>query len=444
VSAKVVSTALTHYSLTRFYEDVAGTTRLNGAATAPDMATAFGLYPGIAPPPPNQPPVAAFTSSCTNLACTFDGSGSSDPDGTIASYAWNFGDGTTGTGVAPGHTYAADGTYPVALTVTDNNGAANSVTHNVTVTSAPPTNQPPIAAFTSSCTDLACTFDGSGSSDLDGTIASYGWNFGDGATGTGVAPSHTYAVGGTYSVVLTVTDNGGATNSITHDVTVTAPPPPKWTLLLDEHFDGTDLDPAIWRKYAEGVPACWSGNGGHGLRCADAVTVANGEAVITAQMVNGVLHSGAFTVRSTSGLYLQYGKYEADIKTDADPVNVMSAVALTWPTDNNSCNGGENDWYETGAQRLNFKSFIHYGCGSQVYVIHAVDPTAWHHVTMEWEPNRLAIYVDGVLDKEWTDPAIIPDYLHRDTFQYDATANDLGAEVTKMHIDNVRIWKLNP
>ena len=85
----------------------------------------------------NQPPVAAFTSTAANLVASFDGSGSSDPDGTIASYGWVFGDATTGTGAKPSHTYAAAGTYSVKLTVTDNLGASSSVTKAVTVTSGP-------------------------------------------------------------------------------------------------------------------------------------------------------------------------------------------------------------------------------------------------------------------------------------------------------------------
>jgi PKD repeat protein len=177
-----------------------------------------------APPPPNQPPVAAFTSSCSQLTCSFT-STSSDPDGSIAAYQWTFGDGGTATTQNPSHTYSAGGTYTVQLTVTDNQNATNSVTHSVTVTAPPPPNQPPVAAFTSSCSGLTCSFT-STSSDPDGSIAAYQWAFGDGATATTQNPSHTYSAGGTYTVQLTVTDNQNATNSVTHSVTVTAPPPP--------------------------------------------------------------------------------------------------------------------------------------------------------------------------------------------------------------------------
>ena len=66
---------------------------------------------------------------------SFNGSGSHDPDGSIASYAWTFGDGATGTGVSPSHTYASASTYTVSLTVTDNSGGTNTVSHPITVTS---------------------------------------------------------------------------------------------------------------------------------------------------------------------------------------------------------------------------------------------------------------------------------------------------------------------
>jgi len=83
----------------------------------------------------NQPPTAAFTSTTNNLTASVDGTGSSDPDGTIAAYDWNWGDNTNhDTTATATHTYAAAGTYTVTLTVTDNNGATNAVSHTVTIT----------------------------------------------------------------------------------------------------------------------------------------------------------------------------------------------------------------------------------------------------------------------------------------------------------------------
>jgi PKD repeat protein len=77
-----------------------------------------------------------------------------------------------------------------------------------------------VASFTYSCTDLSCDFDASGSSDSDGTIVTYGWDFGDGSTASGVTTGHEYASEGTYTVVLTVTDDDGATGSDSQDVSV--------------------------------------------------------------------------------------------------------------------------------------------------------------------------------------------------------------------------------
>jgi subtilisin family serine protease len=86
----------------------------------------------------------------------------------------------------------------------------------------PPANVAPTAAFTYSCSGLTCNFTDA-STDTDGSIASRAWAFGDGGTSTAQNPSHSYTAGGTYTVTLTVTDNGGATNSTSKSVAVTAP-----------------------------------------------------------------------------------------------------------------------------------------------------------------------------------------------------------------------------
>jgi PKD repeat protein len=171
-------------------------------------------------PAPNQDPTAAFTVAGNQLSVSVDGSTSSDPDGNITGYAWAWGDGTAaGSGATATHTYATGGPYTITLTVTDNRGGANSATHDVTVVA--PANQAPIAAFNSSATGRTVTVNGSGSSDPDGSVASYAWNWGDGtAAGSGVTASHTYAAAGTYQVTLTVTDDKGDTGEAIRNVTL--------------------------------------------------------------------------------------------------------------------------------------------------------------------------------------------------------------------------------
>jgi PKD repeat protein len=94
-------------------------------------------YNAATQPPQNDLPTAAFTFDSDRGDATFDGSGSTDPDGTISSYEWDFGDGASGTGATPEHTYAAEGDHDVTLTVTDNGGATDSVTHTVSIVIPP-------------------------------------------------------------------------------------------------------------------------------------------------------------------------------------------------------------------------------------------------------------------------------------------------------------------
>ncbi len=157
---------------------------------------------------------ATSTSGTAPLAVQFSGSSSFDQDGTIVSYAWNFGDGTSASGATASHTYTAIGNYTATLTVTDNTGLTDSAAVTIQVQTA---NAAPVARASASVTSgvapLPVTFDATASTDNDGSIVSYQWNFGDGSTGSGSIIQHTYQSAGTYTATLTVTDNGGATSS---------------------------------------------------------------------------------------------------------------------------------------------------------------------------------------------------------------------------------------
>jgi PKD repeat protein len=168
---------------------------------------------------PNQPPVADFSASCGENYCSFSNL-SSDADGTIVASSWDYGDGYGSTAQNPFHIYNAPGTYTVTLTVVDDDGASDATSKDVTV---PPTsNVTPTAAFTSSCSDLTCDFT-DGSTDEDGTVVAWSWDFGDGSGSAVQSPGHTYAAAGDYTVTLTVTDDDGDTGATTATVSVAEP-----------------------------------------------------------------------------------------------------------------------------------------------------------------------------------------------------------------------------
>ncbi len=193
----------------------------------------FAVFPPTANYVPDQAPVPVFTSNCSGDTCTFDASGSSDPDGSVAQYLWDFGDLGAGTGVGvgsgefPTHQYGSTNTFTVMLTVIDDQGAAATTTAQVQATS---TNQVPVAQFTSNCAGLTCTFDASASYDPDGTIQGYFWLYGDGSyaivMGNTPTTAHHYDTAGTYTAVLFAYDNLFAPGLAVQVVSPTATAPP--------------------------------------------------------------------------------------------------------------------------------------------------------------------------------------------------------------------------
>jgi PKD repeat protein len=196
------------------------------------------IQPGVIQPP-NAPPQAGFTFSPESplplQQVSFDASTSTDPDarnaegaplpcGAVCTYRWDFGDGSTSSGIFATHQFRSTGNYQVRLTVTDARGASSSAALPITVGEA----TPPTVTFTFSPSDPAVGqiifFNAEGSRPAPGRrLVSYNWDFGSGRTGSGVTTSKGYNTAGTYIVTLTVEDDAGALATVTQSVTVGTP-----------------------------------------------------------------------------------------------------------------------------------------------------------------------------------------------------------------------------
>lgn len=189
-------------------------------------------------PPSNQPPSAAITSPSNGASfvqgasVAFAGTGTDPEDGTLSgsALAWTSNmDGAIGTGVSFAKTNLSVGVHTITLTVTDANGVTASAVRTVTITTAPPGNTAPVAAYTYSCVPknaaYECTFDATGSTD-DVGIVSYRWTWSNGRDETrpNAIVKNNPVQAGTYTVTLKVTDAGGLSNSTSQQVTVGGAP----------------------------------------------------------------------------------------------------------------------------------------------------------------------------------------------------------------------------
>jgi PKD repeat protein len=209
----------------------------DAAATFPHTVS-IALVPTGVILPPADTPTAAFVVTPTpvtiNVAASFDASGSCpgaknavgclpSSSAVITNYTWSFGDGATASSKTVNHTYSAIGTFNATLTITNDRGVTASTTQAIVVGST----APPSAAFTPSTPtpviNQAVNFNAGASAAAPGrTIASYSWNFGDGATGSGINVTHAFTAAGAFTVTLTVTDDAGQTGTASQTENVTA------------------------------------------------------------------------------------------------------------------------------------------------------------------------------------------------------------------------------
>lgn len=203
----------------------------NPGSNSPNKLLYIGNLGGGPPPPTNQPPVAAFTYSCSQnpngtYRCDFDGSSSTDDHG-VTGYLWQLAGKPDKTGATTNYRLDA-GSYDVTLTVSDAGGLSNSITQTISVGGPPPppppVNQAPVAKFTYSCTlrpngKSRCVFDGSSSTD-DVGVVSYLWTVPGEPSQSGPNAVFGFDAGSTNSVTLKVTDAGNLSDTITKTVTV--------------------------------------------------------------------------------------------------------------------------------------------------------------------------------------------------------------------------------
>lgn len=162
----------------------------------------------------NQPPVAEFRAGVLNDRAVLNASASHDPDGSIVSYDWEFGDGATDSGLEVTHVYLAEGEFTVKLTVKDNAGASASTSRGILISLAP------LPLFVAKADLLSVTVDASNAKALRGSLASYEWDWGDGNTASGIKADHTYASGGVYTIKLKVIDTNGVSSTSQQKVSV--------------------------------------------------------------------------------------------------------------------------------------------------------------------------------------------------------------------------------
>jgi beta-glucanase (GH16 family) len=168
----------------------------------------------------------------------------------------------------------------------------------------------------------------------------------------------------------------------------------EWRLVFSDDFDGSRLDPTAWNRYNS------VGGFGSGFRRPEAISVKDGKLRITAR---GNISGGMNHERSQT-----YGRWEFRARTEKG--RGLGSAILLWPDSLDMRADGELDMMEVPDEGRSEAHFvIHYStqnrlAGTQV----AGDFSQWHTFAMDWLPNRITWYVDGVKQFETTDRNVIP------------------------------------
>lgn len=340
-------------------------------------------------------PTAAFTANGTELAWSFDGSASTAPSGrTITGYAWNFGDGATGTGAQATHTYTSGGTKSVTLTVTDSLGITSSKTSTITV--AEP-HVAPVSSFTTTVAGQVASVDASASTASDGATLEYAWNWGDGTSGAGATATHAYAAEGTYDITLTLTDSMGATSTLTKQVTLTAE-----SVVASDNFERTVG--SGWGTAPVG--GTWSGttglavSGGVGtMTLGKSNTRRTTLAGSTGRDVDARISVQADKVADGGGLHMNLavqkssaGEYHLKVRTQASGAVLASLTKVVGTTETQLAVKTLAGVTYTGGMKLNLRlqtgtDAARTTLAAKVWLDGTAEPTAWTVTTSDGEPG---------------------------------------------------------
>ena len=208
-----------------------------------------------------------------------------------------------------------------------------------------------------------------------------------------------------------------------------------WVPTFVDEFEGDEIDSDRWLVFNS------PDRNGNGVRRPEAITVEDGSLVLTGAVIEDEVVSGAVASQHQQ----LHGRFEARVRTDADPSETMSGKVITWPAGNNHPEGGQNDLYDTlnTAGREPFYSYIHRPDSSPQEIVHNADGEDWHEIAMEWTPDAITIHRDGELVGTVSDATAIPAVPHVVTLQLIADRAEMDGEPVRMYVDWVRVHRAN-